>query len=586
MSYTIEWGVRVPMRDDITLNAVVYHPSRDDRNPMPYILVRTPYSADTFHEIVKGLPKRGFGCVVVDVRGRSGSGGEFEPFMNERADGYDCIEWIAEQPWCDGDVFMLGGSYGGMVQWYAATQRPPHLKSIVPTAPAILGLELPFHRGIYISYNIQWLTLTSLVTTKFNTFGDLEYWYEVFKRAYLEHRPYRELDATTINTTTKFQTWVEHQHLDAYWDATNISESEFAVIDLPILSISGLYDGALLGTIGYYRAHLAAAPQAAEKHYLVIGPWDHAGTRHPQLKVGGLSFGPQALLDIERLHVDWYNWTSDKGPKPAFLKDRVAYYIAGLEEWRYAPNVDAITTSTKRLFLGSRDGAARDVFASGILADEPSGDASASYTYDPLDVRPGDVLTGLDPNTYLSQQQTALNLFGNGLVYHTPPLDEELILAGWPKAHLFVSIDVPDTDLFVGLYYITPDGRSVTIGEDMLRTRYRASLRSAEFPDSGKVYEYVFYDFPFTAHLMVKYSRLRVVVRCPNSPYEQKNYNSGGDVTRESKADARVATITVHQKPPHASYIALPIGDRVAKHRLEQHELSEYFTKSPTTEGV
>jgi uncharacterized protein len=304
------------------------------------------------------------------------------------------------------------------------------------------------------------------------------------------------------------------------------------------------------------------------------------------LKVGGLSFGPQALLDIERLHVDWYNWSIGKGPKPSFLKDRVAYYVAGLEEWRYASTVDEIAVSTKKLFLGSHGGAARDVFASGRLEDEPSGDASVSYTYDPLETRPAEVLTRLDVDNYLSQQQTALNLFGNGLVYHTPPLEEERVLAGWPKAHLFVSIDVPDTDLFVGLYYIKPDGRSVTIGEDLLRTRYRTSLRTAALPEPGVVYEYVFYDFPFTSQLMVKYSRLRVVVRCPNSPYEQKNYNSGGDVMRESVGDARVATITVHQKPPHASYIELPIGDRVAKQRLEPGEAPGYFTSGPTAEGL
>jgi uncharacterized protein len=583
VSYTIEWGVTVPMRDGVLLNAVLYRPIDQENKPTPCILVRTPYTSDTFHEIVKGLPRRGFACLVVDVRGRSGSGGEFEPFMNERPDGYDCIEWIAAQAWCNGDVFMIGGSYGGMVQWYAATQRPPHLKAIVPTAPAILGLELPFHRGIFISYNIQWLTLTSLVTTKFNAFRDLDYWYETFKRAYLAHTPYADLDKNTINTSTKFQTWIEHQHLDSYWDATNISDKEFAEVDLPVLSISGLYDGALLGTIGYYRGHLAAAARAAEKHYLVIGPWDHAGTRTPVRKVGGLSFGPQALLDIETLHVAWYNWSVGKGPKPSFLKDKVAYYVAGLEEWRYASNVDDITVSKQRLFLQSRNGAARDVFASGRLTAEPAGDASISYTYDPLDTRPAEVLTGLDVDNYLSQQQTAVNLFGNGLVYHTPQLEEDRVLAGWPKAHLFVSLDVPDTDLFVGLYYIKPDGRSIVIGEDMLRTRYRTSLRKAELPTPGQIYEYEFYDFPFTSQLMLKYSRLRVVIRCPNSPYEQKNYNSGGDVMRESKQHARVATVTVHQTPPHASYIELPIGDRVAKMRLEEHETEGWFTERTAT---
>jgi putative CocE/NonD family hydrolase len=575
------------MRDGITLNATVYRPRDEARTTFSCVLVRTPYTADTFHPIVRGMVDRGFACVVVDVRGRCGSGGEFEPFMNERPDGYDCVEWIAVQPWSDGDVFMLGGSYGGMVQWYAAGQRPPHLRSILPTAPAILGLELPFHRGIYISYNIQWLTLTSGATSQFNAFGDLEYWYDVFKRMYLEHIPYGKLDELTINLSTRFKTWTEHQHLDEYWDGTNIGQEEFARIDLPILSLSGLYDGALLGTIGYYRRHLAAAPpEAAERHYLVIGPWDHAGTRHPMRKVGGLSFGPQALLDIEALHEAWYKWTVGKGAKPAFLKNRVAYYVAGLEEWRYTSTIDEITTARRHLYLQSHGGSARDVFASGKLDSEPSADAGAdasvSYVYDPLDTRPAQILTRLDVDNYLSQQQTAVNLLGNGVIYHTEPLAEEQIINGWPAAHLFISIDVPDTDLFVGIYYIAPDGRSITIGEDMLRTRYRLSLRKADFPTPGEIYEYEFHDFPFASQLMVKYSRLRVVVRCPNSPYEQKNYNSGGDVMWESKADAKVARVTVHQAAPHASYVILPLGDRIARQRLEEHETAGLFTQTET----
>jgi hypothetical protein len=73
--------------------------------------------------------------------------------------------------------------------------------------------------------------------------------------------------------------------------------------------------------------------------------------------------------------------------------------------------------------------------------------------------------------------------------------------------------------------------------------------------------EYVFDRLPFQSRLIARYSRFRFVVSCPNTPYNQKNYNSGGDVMWETAADARVANVTVFHEPPHASYILLPVGN-------------------------
>lgn len=574
------------MRDRVELNATLYHPlNNGDRYPTVFIF--TPYVADTYHERGRYFAQHGFAVAIVDVRGRGSSGGTFEPHADLRTDGHDVVQWLAAQPHSDGNVVMWGGSYGATAQWHTASQKPPNLRTIVPAAPAIIGQTMPFQGGVFIAYNLQWLTLVSGKIVQWNSFSDAELWYQAFKRMYLEHRSFAELDVAGGNTSTEYREWTKHQCLDEYWDRFHLNEREFAAIDLPVLSISGLYDDVLIGTIGHYRQHLAAVgADVAAKHYFVIGPWDHLGTRSPQRSVGGLRFGRQALLDVGALHLGWYRWAIGAGPFPDFLKDRVAYYVSGVEEWRYAPTLDAITTSRRRFFLESRDGRAHDVFASGLLSEESSGSAPATFTYDPLDTRPAEVLKPIDCNRPLTlfDQTTAFNLFGNGLVYHSEPFPQDIVLAGSPIVHVWISIDVPDTDFRVGLYQILPDGTSLILGEDFMRARYRASLRAADFPEPGRPYEYRFERLTWNSRLLVKHSRIRLVVSCPNSMFEQKNYNSGGDVMRETAADARTAHVTVHHREPHASYIELPLGDVVAKRRLEPHEAGGLFLEDSEAE--
>jgi hypothetical protein len=115
---TVETKVMAPMRDDVKLAADIYRPKE---GKVPTILVRTPYSRLT-EGVLRGgyFARRGYAVVVQDVRGRFDSEGEWFPLKHETQDGYDTIDWIAKQPWSDGNVGMIGGSYVGWVQWYAA----------------------------------------------------------------------------------------------------------------------------------------------------------------------------------------------------------------------------------------------------------------------------------------------------------------------------------------------------------------------------------------------------------------------------------------------------------------------------------
>ena len=71
--------------------------------------------------------------------------------------------------------------------------------------------------------------------------------------------------------------------------------------------------------------------EAKAIHYLILGPWDHAGTRTPKRELNGLKFAEASALDLNKLHTEWYDWTMKSGAKPAFLKKRVAYYVMGAE---------------------------------------------------------------------------------------------------------------------------------------------------------------------------------------------------------------------------------------------------------------
>jgi hypothetical protein len=527
---------------------------------VPAIFTLTPYTADSYHERATYFARHGYAFLLVDCRGRGNSGGDFEPFVNEGRDGYDVVEWLAQQPWCDGQVTMWGGSYAGFNQWMTLKERPPHLRAVVPAASAHAAVDFPFSKNVMYSYEMQWLTLVSGLTANSNLFAERAFWIEKYRELYLAHRPFKELDQIVGNTTTHFQTWIRHPRPGVYWDSMMLAPGEYACLDLPILTITGHYDGDQPGAMHYYRQHMQhGSPEGRAQHTLVIGPWDHAGTRTPQKEFGGLTLGDAALVDLNELHKEWYDWILKDGPKPEFLKDRVTTYVMGAEEWKYAPSLEAMSGAPRRLYLNSRDGQAGDVFHSGTLDETPPEQSAPDcYVYDPLDVRPAE-LEKEEVKNYLTDQRYALNLFGNGLVYHSAPFPEDTEITGYVRLEVWIALDVPDTDFHVTLSEILPDGSHIQLTEDLLRARYRESLREERLVTSGEISRYMFDGFTFFSRRVAQGSRLRLLFHCPNTIYLQKNYNSGGVVAEESGADARVAHVTLYHDAHYPSYVELPV---------------------------
>ena len=126
--------------------------------PFPAILIRTLYdkNASLAGNAPEFWARRGYVQVVQDVRGPFNSGGDFYLLRDEGPEGYDTIEWVAAQPWCDGQVGTMGTSYLAWVQSAAACHNPPHLSAMWVNQGAFNGLTSSLRQGGTIE--LRWLS--------------------------------------------------------------------------------------------------------------------------------------------------------------------------------------------------------------------------------------------------------------------------------------------------------------------------------------------------------------------------------------------------------------------------------------------
>lgn len=553
----MKFGVKIPLRDGVRLNATLYLP-RGPEEKRPAILAMTPYIADRYHGYVQSAVRRGYVVAVVDVRGRGSSEGEFTPFEQEAHDGYDTIEWLAAQPWSNGKVGMMGGSYGGFNQWSIVKEFPPHLVTITPTASSFMGVDFPALGGIRPDYMVQWLTFTSGRTPANNIFADNGFWQDKFRTLYLEHRPFASLDTLVGNPSAAFQRWLAHPDLDAYWLSMAGSPEQLARITVPIFSRTGMYDDDQIGAMEHYRRHMKyGSPAAKAGHYLMIGPWDHAGTRVPQRSMGGIDFAEQAVFDMGALEADWFDWTMKGGARPARLPRRVAYYVSGAETWKYADDLDDIGKNPTPYYLTSPGRSATDLFHSGTLAAQAADAPGDAWVDDPMNTAPG--ASEADPPVYTDASE-ANTLNGGGVIYHTAPVARPVEISGFPSLSIWVTMDVPDADFWIGLYEITATGKSILLDETQARARYRESRERPVPVVPGRPTQITFDQFRFMSRRLAAGSRVRLLIKSPNTIQLERNYHSGGAVARETARDARVAHLELLHDRDHRSVLSLPVA--------------------------
>jgi uncharacterized protein len=554
----IDWAVPIPLRDGVNLNATLYIPRRHTV-AHPSILLMTPYIGQSYHDFAMYFAAQGYVFVVVDVRGRGNSQGVFQPFLQEAQDGCDVVQWLARQPHCNGQVAMWGGSYSGCAQWSVAKERPSHLATVVPVASVYPGVDFPFRRNIFRPYVMQWLNFVLGRTLQEKLFADQPFWARQFKVWFESGASFAALDTALGQRSGIFREWLAHPQCDSYWDGHNPTAEQYAQITVPVLTITGIYDGDQPGALLHYREHLRNNPTA--RHYLIIGPWDHPGTRVPKAECAGLNFGPESLVDLRRLHLEWYRWTMQAGPRPYFLQNNVAYYVTGADRWRYADNLDAATAGWLKLHLGST-GNPVDVFRSGSLGRESvQGSEPDQYVHDPRDTRFAALESTVDPAN-MADARMVHALIGRQLVYHSEPFACDTEVTGFFRLAAWLSIDRSDTDIRVWIYEVALDGSSMQLTSDWIRARYRNSLREAEPICTTKPLHYLFNHFPFVARRIAAGHRLRLVIGPIHSIYWQKNYNAGGVVANETIEDAQVVTVRLFHDAEYRSVLHVPLGQR------------------------
>jgi uncharacterized protein len=576
---------RAPMRDGVELGVQVHRPY-GSADPCPVVLEITPYGTAANHADGVRLAAAGFAFVSVDCRGTGESGGQFVPGVHEMHDYHDAMDWVVCQPWCNGSIGLYGGSYSGLNQWCAYATRHPALKTIVPSAPAMFGVG-SLGGGIGSPYLQRWGVLSAAKGSYIDFFSDIGFWHRVWARYWREHRNPAELPQAELGTDMAWSRWfLEDLGWNARWEALVPSAADYEATDIAVLTLTGQYDSCQVPALAHHlRLEAMGSEHGRAGNHLVIGPWDHSTVNDGAAHAGNLRFGPQCRIDILQLKIDWYRWAMMGGPKPDFLRERIVYWQAGEEAWHSCATLADVTIGAKPLALAAAAGP-NDVFHSGWLGANAPETEPYRFTCDPFDEALIDIellpredevhgfgaaggssgqlpfnsmfmtLAGDEPTS----QAFATHLRGQGLVYHSAPLESPLALAGRPQLELHCALDGADADLAMLLYEVRADGRAILLSTDALRLRYREGLGRELLATPGLPFVTRFGDARFFARTLARHSRLRLVVRNAASLSLQKNGHSGKPVHEETAADARRLEVTVLHAGPQRSRLLLPLA--------------------------
>jgi len=577
--YDIEMSHMIPVRDGTELEGWITKPS-NLKSKVPTILTLTQYDIDggRHGDSAGYYASRGYAFVQAYVRGRGRSGGVKSDNLGAQVgrDGYDLVEWIAAQPWSDGRIVMFGGSFVGMTQWQTASQLPPHLAAIAPYVPIYPGWDIPNTNGIPQAFTALVVGYVSGRSLNTGFFRNEDYWSGKMLEQYATYRPFGELDHAIGlaaddwwmldaqgNKKSMFDVWLDHIGDAPFNLAAEPKAANYEQMNFPVLTVTGFYDDDQPGALHYYRNYAAHAPAtAAAQLHLVIGPWDHAGAQEPVKMIEGVAIPQSAIIDMQKLHADWYDFVLGRGPVPHLLRDRVAYYMLGADEWRYAKSLEAASSGKELpLFLADSSGTPQDVFHSGQLGLQARADPPANIVSDPHEL-PELAVAKYASNEDLTSQFRAFQK--RAITFHSDPFSQDTEIAGHIRLTLTCQADTPDFDLWAQVLMVLPDGSTVRLGEDIRRARFRSSQFKEELVKPGQVVQIPF-EFKWLARRIPAGARLRLTIAPLNSPNYQKNFNTGGRLGYEKIDDARIAHIRIFHDTKRPSELVLPLAaDRAA----------------------
>jgi putative CocE/NonD family hydrolase len=511
------YNVKVPMRDGVLLSADVYLP---DTGPAPVLVARTPYNKNDQFAWAKArrYAEHGFGFVWMDVRGRGDSDGEFTTYRGEGPDGYDTVEWIAAQSWCDGRVGSWGQSYLGCIQWLTAVERPPHLAAmVVYVTPSDPFVEAP--TGVHIPMQVCW---QRMVDGRLTQYVQGVNWDEVYR-----HLPLLTMDERAGFHGARWREDLARSPADSEYWAPVTYQPALVAVDVPALHVTGWYDDVQPGTLINFTAMSAPGKPGGAAQRLVVGPWDHGLTRNRERQLGGIDFGPDAVsFDLDEFELRWLRHYLGGADNGADTDSRVRIFVMGANRWRTEDEWPLARTRWTRYHLSS-GGGANTRLGDGMLRREcPPGDEPPdSYRYDPADPVPfltaptSAQIGGPDDYSVVEERPDVL-------VYTTPELAADTEVTGPVRLELYGSSSAPDTDFTAKLVDVHPDGTAQRLCDGMVRARFRAGMDREELMQPGQVYRFEI-SLWSTSQVFLAGHRIRLEISSSAFPKYDRNLNSG-----------------------------------------------------------
>ncbi len=565
--FSVQKNVVIPMRDGVQLAADLYLP-RNAGGRFPVIVLRTPYNKDTYRGSIgpaEFFAGQGYGVVSQDVRGKFHSEGEYQVQSHDKVDGYDTIDWAANQPWSTGKIGTFGCSYLGEVQILESGARhPKHLAAVPQAAAGGLGSG-----GGYWSAFGQYESGVPSLSSGFGWFlgagakdKDAIRPDSIDFPAVLKSLPTVDLIKRVHGPRTDWEDFLIHRPGDPYWAPQGYA-TDTTRFDVPAIHVNSWLDYGAEQTLflfGLFKRN-AMTPRARENQFVIISPTEHCASERAteHTKVGDLDVG-DARLGYWTIYLDWFDYWL-KGIQNRVLEmPKVQYYVLGKAEWRTARTWPVPEMRPTSYYFSSQRGANSGSGDGTLSLESPIKPGTDTLTYDPdnpFPSRGGTICcTGNPKDLPGIFDQSDLESRPDLLVYSTPVLKEGVTIVGPVRAKLFVSSDAKDTDYAVKLIDVDEAGKAWNVVDGIARVRFREDVTNPKWMEPGKVYP-IEVNVKSIAYYFKPGHRIRFYVANSNFPQYERNLNTGGNFYGETTWV--VAHNVVHFGGQSPSALVLPV---------------------------
>lgn len=564
-----EYDVEVPMRDGVMLRGNIFRPEAPGR--FPGLLIRTPYGKQgcdhlnvcAMHPVnVRDVVRAGYTIMIQDTRGRYTSDGDyivnFIQDTGDAEDGYDTVEWLARQPYCDGEIGTLGVSYNSWMQWELARLRPPHLKAMCAFSMPLNMADIDWTNGVFrLARRIHWL-LNAIAPdlrkregmSKPHTPEEAEeIWKNLEYDKWFGFVPWSDFPGYLPQRLAKYtRGWFEDPNCRKWMSP----EEVYGAITVPNLDFSGWYDHCMetMKNLSGMQKN-AGTEKARTQTKMILGPWNHTGLG--ARKIGDVDFGPLAEVNTTDMIVRWFDYWLKGRKNGVDQEPAVRYFVMGAGKWRTADTWPPEGTESRIFYLDS-SGGAEQVHHSGLLSPvKPKEEHIDTYRYDPKNPVPTlwtNELFTVPSNRNLLQYRCDI------LYYRSHPLEEGIEVVGCPRFILYASSSALDTDFFVRLVHEDEDEMALEVCFGVVRARYRNSLEEEVLLHPGEITRF---DIPLgpTACYFARGHRIRVEITSSDFPNFLRNHNTGKN--EFSDTEFVVAHQEIVYSPDYPSQLILPV---------------------------